>query len=202
MAKWQTSQNSFFFSLSENPPIPPHSVIPYHLWMKENENFNGNIAFYGHSDHFHFTSSSFVILEWWRMTEWGEMKGVFRTKAKPLILKTPLIRLHSVIPSNHHLLPGIIPFILGSFRHFNLIPVPGQWKIIPCRRYTAFAGSERKNRVLSLIETAPDSFISRSFQWSKWGLNERIGCCLYKRQHLILSFLGHSSVILTSFHGQ
>ena len=160
MAKWQTSQNSFFFSLSENPPIPPHSVIPYHFWMKENENINGNIAFYGHSDHFHFTSSSFVILEWWRMTEWGEMKGVFRTKAKPLILKTPLIRLHSVIPSNHHLLPGIIPFILGSFRHFNLIPVRGQLKKHPMPRYTAFAGSEWKNRVLSLIRDSTRFFHS------------------------------------------
>ena len=34
-------------------------------------------------------------------------------------------------------------------------------------------------------------------EWSRWGLNERIGCCLYKRQHLILSFQGHSPVILS-----
>ena len=39
-------------------------------------------------------------------------------------------------------------------------------------------------------------------EWSKWGLNEIIRCCLYKRQHLIISFRGHSSVIQTSFHGQ
>ena len=34
-------------------------------------------------------------------------------------------------------------------------------------------------------------------EWSKWGLNEIIGCCLYKRQHLIISFLGHSSDWMT-----
>ena len=137
--------------------------------MTRNENHNGEISFLCHSTHFDFISSSFVILEWWRMTEWGQMKGVFRTKAKPLILKTPLIRLHSVIPSNHHLLPGIIPFILGSFRHFNLIPVRGQLKKHPMPRYTAFAGSEWKNRVLSLIRDSTRFFQSDPIPW----LNDR-----------------------------
>ena len=85
MAEWQTSQNSFFFSLSENPSIPPHSVIPYHFWMTKNENYNGKIAFNSHSGHFHFIPSFDNDVG---MTEWGQMKGVFLSKAKPLILKT------------------------------------------------------------------------------------------------------------------
>ena len=55
-----------------------------------------------------------------------------------------------------------------------------------------------KNQVLSLIETAPDSFIQTSFGSLEWPWNERIRCCLYKRQHPILSFrphLDHSCVI-------
>ena len=86
-----------FFSLSENPSIPPHSVIPCHFRMTRNENHNGEISFLCHSTHFDFISSSFVILEWWRMTEWGEMKGYFWTKAKPLILKLTSFHSHSVI---------------------------------------------------------------------------------------------------------
>ena len=85
MAEWQTSQNSFFFSFSEKPPIPPHSVIPYHFWMTKNENYNGKIAFNSHSGHFHFIPSFENDVG---MTEWGQMKGVFLSKAKPLILKT------------------------------------------------------------------------------------------------------------------
>ena len=98
-------------------------------------------------------------------------EGSFFIQGKTLNSENSLIRLHSVIPSSYSLQNRIIPFIWGSFRHSNLIPVRGQLKIIPCRRYTAFA-------------------------------NEKIGCCLYKRQHLIISFLRHSSVIPTSFHEQ
>ena len=39
-------------------------------------------------------------------------------------------------------------------------------------------------------------------EWTRWGLNGGIGCCLlYKRHHPILSFQGHSSFIRTSFDG-
>ena len=146
-AEWQASQNSFFFSFSENPPIPPHSVIPYHFWMTKNENYNGKTAFNSHSGHFHFIPSFENDVG---MTEWGRMKGVFLSKAKPLNLKTLSF---GYIPSFHL----DILFLIGSFRSFEghfAIPISFQFKvyfkIIPCRRYTAFARSEWKNRVLSL----------------------------------------------------
>ena len=107
------------------------------------------------------------------MTEWGQMKGDFWTKAKPLILKSLEF---GFIPSFHL----NILFFIGSFHSFEghfVIPISFQFQI---NKKTSHADAIQLSR----------------------GQNERIGCCLYKRQHLILSFLGHSSVILTSFHEQ
>ena len=169
-AEWQASQNSFFFSFSENPSIPPHSVIPYHFWMTKNENYNGKIAFNSHSGHFHFIPSFENDVG---MTEWGQMKGVFLSKAKPLNLKTLSF---GYIPSFHL----DILFLIGSFHSFEghfVIPISFQFQI---NKKTSHADAIQLSR----------------------GQNEKIGCCLYKRQHLIISFLGHSSVIPTSFHEQ
>ena len=47
----------FFSPSPKTPPIPPHSVIPYHFWITKNENYNGKIAFNSHSGHFHFIPS-------------------------------------------------------------------------------------------------------------------------------------------------
>ena len=100
--------------------IPAFLLIPPFLHhfkmsrMKRNENHNGEISFQWYSTQFDFISS-FKNDD--GMTEWGEMKGYFWTKAKPLILKLTSFHSHSVI--------------LMSFQ-FEV-----NFKFIPRRRYIA-----------------------------------------------------------------
>ena len=61
------------------------------------------------------------------MTEWGEMKGYFRTKAKPLILKFISFLHHSVIPSQYLIHDTIIPLICWSFLLLEVILVSLQF---------------------------------------------------------------------------
>ena len=57
--------------------------------------------------------------------EWrddSEMRGYFRIKAEPLILKSFSFHNQSVIPSQNPIVHAIIPFISGSFGHSDVIP--------------------------------------------------------------------------------
>ena len=104
------------------------------------------------------------------MTEWGEMKGDFWSKVKPLNRKSLTFHHHSVISSKYSILYVIIPFIWGPFLSLSII--------------------------LDSRITLPTLYSFREV-WMK-----ESGAVSYKRHHLILSFLGHSWVILTSFHKQ
>ena len=133
--------------------------------MIRNENCNGEIPFKIHSSHFHFIPTSIVIYEWcWNDgMRWDE--GRFLNQGKTLNSETSLIRLHSVILSEYPSLHTIIPFIWGSVRHSNLIPVRGQFQNHPMLTLYSFLASKPIKRVLSL----------------------------YKRQHPFISFLPHSA---------
>ena len=128
---WEVSRNPVFSSPKKTPAF---LLIPSFLChfkmsrMTRNENNNGEISFQCHSTHFDFISS-FKNDD--GMTKWGEMKGYFWTKAKPLILKLNSFHCHSII---------LRPFQF----EVNL-------KLIQCRRYIAFA-SKNFNMVLSLLK--------------------------------------------------
>ena len=97
MEEWEVSRNPVFSSPKKTPAF---LLIPSFLChfkmsrMTRNENNNGEISFQCHSTHFDFISS-FKNDD--GMTKWGEMKGYFWTKAKPLILKLTSFHSHSVI---------------------------------------------------------------------------------------------------------
>ena len=140
--KWHVSQNSVFIFPSKTPPfllIPPFLCHLRMFRMTRNENHNGEISLKSHSSHFHFFQSSFVIQEWWGMTEWCKMIWYSWTKAKPLILKFISFHHHSVIQSQYPIHHIVIPSFLAhssnissfgchsiipsSFRHYIIIPL-------------------------------------------------------------------------------
>ena len=173
-----------------------------------------------HSSHFHFIPTSIVIYEWcWNDgMRWDE--GRFLNQGKTLNSETSLIRLHSVILSEYPSLHTIIPFIWGSVRHSNLIPVQGQFQNHPMLTLYSFLASKPVKRVLSLYKRQ-HPFISfwphsASFsvhskipnnrsclewdwndrmiqEWEEWGRNEINGCCLFIRDS---TRLFHSDLIL------
>ena len=72
-----------------------------------------------------------LIREWCWNDRMRPNEGSFFIQGKTLKSENSLIRLHSVIPSWYSLLNRIIPFIWGSFRHSNLIPVQGLFQNHP-----------------------------------------------------------------------
>ena len=147
--KWHVSQNSVFIFPSKTPPfllIPPFLCHLRMSRMTRIENHNGEISFKSHSSHFHFFQSSFVIQEWWGMTEWCEMIWYSWTKAKPLILEFISFHHHSVIQSQYPIHHIVIPSFLAhssnissfgchsiipsSFRHYIIIPISFRHPII------------------------------------------------------------------------
>ena len=112
MEEWEVSRNPVFSSPKKTPAF---LLIPSFLChfkmsrMTRNENNNGEISFQCHSTHFDFISS-FKNDD--GMTKWGEMKGYFWTKAKPLILKLTSFHSHSVILMSFEC----------NLSHFKVIP--------------------------------------------------------------------------------
>ena len=192
---WEVSRNPVFSSPKKTPAF---LLIPSFLChfkmsrMTRNENNNGEISFQCHSTHFDFISS-FKNDD--GMTKWGEMKGCFWTKAKPLILKLTSFHSHSVI--------------LMSFQ-FEV-----NFKFIPRRRYIACVqktligccllrgDSTRLNfsKVISLSFTliwdwSLSSCLKCNGMTVEWPLNDLIGCCLLRGDSNRLKF---SKVISLSF---
>ena len=103
------------------------------------------------------------------------MRDIFWSRAKPLIRKSPSFRHHSVIQYKNPFLHVFIPFISWSFCHSDLIPVKTEFPNHPFALY-----SFRK-------------IVQMTQEWARMGsewMNQVLS--LYKRQHLIHSFRGHS----------
>ena len=122
MTKWPNddrmrgiSEFSFFAHFQNHPHSSSFRHLDVILECQGMKMKKGGMSFMRHPIHFHSIPISFVIQECVGMTEWGWDEGDFRTKAKPLILKSPSSCHHSVIPYQYPLLRMIIPFIWGSF---------------------------------------------------------------------------------------
>ena len=139
------------------------------------------------------------------MTEWGEMKGYFLTKTKPLISKFISFLHHSVIPSQYLIHGMIIPFICWSFLLLEVIPV--SFKFQTESLFSGWSGmtgmtSEWFNMLLSLYKRQHHikSFRGHSCHLSiiphhEWPLNGLICCCLFIRDSTILNHSEHIPVI-------
>ena len=84
------------------------------------------------------------------MTEWGQMRWLFRTKAKPLLLKRLSFHHHSFIPSEFHFKISSSHSFYGHLVIPNSFNPAVNFRIMPCWRYIDFLSKTAK-RVLSLI---------------------------------------------------
>ena len=122
---WGNDRHLRIHFFSPSPKTPPFHLIPsFHIIyiIFEWRRIKITMGRY-HSTVILVISTSFQSFWNDRMRS---NEGGFLNKGKTLNSEISRIRLHSVIPSEYSLLHRIIPFIWGSFRHSNLIPVPNQ----------------------------------------------------------------------------
>ena len=162
MIKWGLNERGRKIQTSKNAFIPPQSVIPASFEVASNDE-GWEFQWRGHhSNYISFNLRSMLTLRsLMNDHEWrddSEMRGYFRIKAEPLILKSFSFLDQSVIPSQNLIVHAIISFISGSFGHSDVIP---KWLYSGCG--------------LSLMMSL---LLEMMLDWTEWGKNTIIGCCL------------------------